>query len=73
MAFRTILRDKRQMVDKLKKRKECITCEAVFEVSHELDPQYYNIEFCPFCGNELEDEETFEFLDPFEEEFNQNG
>ena len=61
------------MADRIKKRKECTNCEAVFKVSHELDPQYYNIEYCPFCGHELEDEETFEYVDPFEEEYNSNG
>ena len=44
-----------------------IVCEswaAEFRIKHSLDERYYKISFCPFCGedldNELEDEIEWE-------------
>jgi uncharacterized CHY-type Zn-finger protein len=38
----------------------CGSCEAEFRIKHGMDEGYYIISFCPFCGedldNELEDE-----------------
>ena len=40
---------------------ECYSCDAVFKIRHDLDPNYYNIEHCPFCGESLEaEEDSFE-------------
>lgn len=36
----------------------CTTCDAEFKVIHNLDPTYYEVFFCPFCGAEIEDEEN---------------
>jgi|TARA_A100001388_G_scaffold262603_1_gene232299 hypothetical protein len=42
----------------------CESCEAEFRIKHSLDERYYKISFCPFCGedldNELEDEIEWE-------------
>ena len=42
----------------------CESCEAEFKIRHSLDEGYYKISFCPFCGedldNELEDEIEWE-------------
>jgi rRNA maturation endonuclease Nob1 len=33
---------------------QCEVCAATFKLSHSLDEQSYNINHCPFCGeNEL--------------------
>lgn len=37
---------------------ECVECDAVFKISHQLDEAYYEITNCPFCGAEIEPEET---------------
>ena len=42
------------------KHTECYNCEAVFKIKHDLDAHYYKVEFCPFCGSGLDDEESFE-------------
>ena len=46
---------------------ECVSCDGVFKVEHEMIEQYYSVEFCPFCGEELELEEELE-MDYGEEE-----
>lgn len=45
---------------------ECISCDAVFTVKHEMERQYYPIEYCPFCGELLELEQPIEIT--YEEE-----
>jgi len=37
-------------------RVECVHCEGVCTVNHELDHDFYKITFCPFCGEELNEE-----------------
>mgnify|MGYP001307735624 CR=1 FL=1 len=34
----------------------CESCEAEFNIKHHLEPRLYKIEFCPFCGDELNEE-----------------
>ena len=46
---------------------ECIKCEAVFKVQHDMDEHFYTPEFCTFCGEELEFEEELELEAPEEE------
>jgi len=36
---------------------ECVSCDAVFTVDHDLDPEYYMVTHCPFCGSAVVDEE----------------
>jgi predicted nucleic acid-binding Zn ribbon protein len=35
---------------------ECNNCDAVFKIRHDIDEAYYPINYCPFCGCELDDE-----------------
>jgi len=36
---------------------ECNNCDAVFKIRHDMDEGYYPIQYCPFCGSELDGEE----------------
>lgn len=38
---------------------ECTACEAEFKIKHKLDQSYYSINYCPFCGAEI-DEDSFD-------------
>jgi DNA-directed RNA polymerase subunit RPC12/RpoP len=38
---------------------ECVSCDAIFTVDHDLDDDYYKVQHCPFCGSKIvEDEDT---------------
>lgn len=39
---------------------ECSACEAEFKIKHKLDESYYSVNYCPFCGAEIEEEEFFD-------------
>lgn len=45
----------------------CLSCEAEFIIKHTMDDDHYRVEYCPFCAEQIDDEETFHF-DPDEEE-----
>ena len=32
----------------------CLTCDAYFEVTWQFNPDIIGVEFCPFCGDEVE-------------------
>ena len=34
----------------------CVSCEGEFKLKHSMDEGYYSVSFCPFCGEELDDE-----------------
>ena len=34
----------------------CGSCEAEFRIKHSMDEGYYVVSFCPFCGEELDNE-----------------
>jgi hypothetical protein len=36
----------------------CEECEGDYTVGHEMSDSYYEIKFCVFCGEELEEEFT---------------
>ena len=36
---------------------ECTSCDALFEVLHEMDGEYYQVAHCPFCGEPLDNEQ----------------
>ncbi len=55
------------------KRIECVHCEGVAVIKYEANHQFYNVNYCPFCGEELELEEEMNFEDPFEEEYEANA
>jgi len=35
----------------------CDHCEADFKISHKMDEEYYEVNFCPFCGAQVDDED----------------
>lgn len=45
----------------------CLECEAEFTLRHDMDDDHYKVEFCPFCGVELDNEEEYDFTDEEEE------
>ena len=45
----------------------CLECEAEFNIKYDMDETHYVVEFCPFCGIELDDEEEYEFDDEEDE------
>jgi hypothetical protein len=47
---------------------ECHGCDAAYNVSHDLDPHYYNISHCTFCGETLNKEDDGFDLEEFEED-----
>jgi hypothetical protein len=51
-----------------KQHHECVECEGVFKISYDLDEQYYNVEFCPFCGAGMDKDQQDIYEDNDEEE-----
>ena len=46
----------------------CTDCDAEFKLSHDMDPDYFTVSMCPFCGAEVEhEEEDYESLDSVHE------
>lgn len=45
----------------------CLSCEAEFKLKHDMDELHYMVKFCPFCGEDIEDE-NYDFTDMEEEE-----
>jgi hypothetical protein len=39
----------------------------MFAVRHTMDENYYKVEYCPFCGDELDLDEGIEFDEDFDE------
>ena len=35
----------------------CESCEAEFSIKHNMESRLYKIQHCPFCGEELNNEE----------------
>lgn len=46
----------------------CAGCRSESEVEHDMDTNYYLINHCPFCGDEV-DEDLIEVMDEHEERF----
>jgi hypothetical protein len=38
----------------------CTSCEADFKLKHSLDESFFEVNFCPFCGGEIDNEEEEE-------------
>lgn len=36
---------------------ECVDCQAVYYIQHEMSEKHYEVSFCSFCGGQLELEE----------------
>lgn len=45
----------------------CLLCEAEFNIRYDMDTDHYKVEFCPFCGEDLDTEEEYEFNEDDEE------
>ena len=43
------------------------SCEAEFKITHNMDKRLYNIEYCPFCGDDI-GEENEDALEEYEED-----
>ena len=41
----------------IEEKKTCINCGALYEVKHDLPEEDYIERFCPFCGEEKEDDD----------------
>lgn len=42
---------------------ECVECDAVFKINYDLDEDYYDVGFCPFCGSEIDDDQRDTYED----------
>ena len=42
---------------------QCTGCDMVYFVVYHNNPAYQGIEYCPFCGNEIDEIETCEYDD----------
>ena len=54
-----------------KQHHECVECDAVFKINYDLDDKYYKVEYCPFCGagmDEDQHDQQYEDLDNEDEE-----
>ncbi len=38
----------------------CDSCDAEFKINHNMDDEYYEIKYCPFCGEELDEDNVDE-------------
>ena len=45
----------------------CESCDAEFKISHSMVNRLYNIKHCPFCGDDL-DEDNEDELEEYEYE-----
>lgn len=46
----------------------CESCEAEFQIKHSMDENYYGIVYCPFCGEDLNEdlEDDIEWIEEYE-------
>lgn len=35
----------------------CYNCDAGFKLRHDMDEDYYEVNFCPFCGSSIDEEQ----------------
>jgi uncharacterized CHY-type Zn-finger protein len=52
-----------------KKEILCESCDAVFRIQHNMEEHYYSVKHCPFCSDELNNEEQDEIEDFDEDEW----
>ena len=45
----------------------CESCDAEFRIKHDMDKRLYSIVHCPFCGDDL-NEENEDLLEDYEDE-----
>ena len=41
----------------------CNACDASYTISYDMDDELYKNKFCPFCGEELDEENIDEIED----------
>lgn len=46
-----------------RQRHECEECGAVFKINYDLDEDYYNVSYCPFCGEEMDEDQKDDYED----------
>ncbi len=46
----------------------CDSCEAEYQIKHNLDSRYYEMRFCTFCGARLLEELEDEYWSPHEDD-----
>ena len=39
---------------------ECDNCDAVFRIKYDMDDHYYRVSHCPFCGEQLDQEDNYD-------------
>lgn len=42
---------------------ECVECDAVFKIKYDLDEDYYKVQYCAFCGAEMDEDQQDEYED----------
>jgi len=52
-----------------RERFECVSCDGVGYLEHDQDHEFYQLKYCPFCGEEMEMEPTFEYKSIYEQEY----
>jgi predicted RNA-binding Zn-ribbon protein involved in translation (DUF1610 family) len=45
----------------------CLSCDGEFTIKHSMDDIQYRVQYCPFCGEMIDDDETYHFDDEEEE------
>lgn len=48
-------------------RLECDDCGAVYNVKHDNDSDYYALEYCPFCGENVADDNQDDINEDYDE------
>ena len=38
---------------------DCEECSATFTIKFDLDPDFFTIKYCPFCGGELSEDDLY--------------
>jgi hypothetical protein len=38
----------------------CDSCEAAFKIKHSLDESFFEVNFCPFCSAQIDDDDEQE-------------
>lgn len=44
-----------------RQRHECVECGAGFKINYDLDEHYYSVTYCPFCGEEMDEDQQDEY------------
>ena len=47
----------------------CESCDSEFRIKHDMDKRLYSIEYCPFCGETLNEDLEDEVDDEYEENY----